>query len=148
MKLVIRPLFKHRPKRLALYRDEKLAGVATKQPEGRTDTAINLKGNTITLKTVIYLPEWRYAAKAVQTETEEWDRFIKALLFHEQGHVEISMTYAKSLQRLLRKTPKMARVELFYAEQEKLMRLHDAYDFKTDHGRRQETPYGSTTIKF
>lgn len=147
MRLVIRPRFFTRPKRLAFYKDQDFASLMKKEIYGKAENKLTFDGEKLTLKTQIYLPVWKYPPETDQEDIEEWERFIKALNFHEKGHVEISKHFVKRLYRTLKKAPSSQRFALFHEAHEQLEALQEAYDLQTDHGRKQETPYGSTTIR-
>ena len=47
------------------------------------------------------MPKWDRYEKSSQACRDEWDRFYDALLFHEEGHVEICRSGLKKIQKKL-----------------------------------------------
>ena len=99
---------------------------------------------TFTLR--IEMPVWTSYPRRPAPERREWDRFYRALLEHEQGHIAIIKREAQTTYaRLLAATKDTINI---VAEQEtqRIHRAGVAYDSQTDHGRRQNSPHGNTII--
>jgi len=100
----------------------------------------------LTVRLTIDMPEWTEVGQRPQAEQDEWNRFLRAVRGHEDGHIEIFRREApKSYRRLLRARPGTIN-DVRTAEETRIEALSDAYDHRTDHGRRQQTPHGNTVI--
>ena len=65
---------------------------------------------------------------------------------HEDGHIDIFRREAPTaFQRVSRARPDTAE-EVLETERVRIVGLSDAYDHRTDHGRTQRTPHGTTVI--
>lgn len=100
----------------------------------------------ITLTTTVTLPEWQDANKAKADARAWWSRMIAALSAHEAGHVQIAEAALPemigSLQAIAPAatcdTVARAVIEVIRTHETELAAAHQAYEIKTDHGRRQE----------
>ena len=100
----------------------------------------------LTMRLSIGMPEWPNAVHRPDPEKNEWNRFLRALRVHEDGHIAIfrresSLTY----RRLLAATPATIN-DVLGTEETRIRGLSDRYDVRTDHGRTQQTPHGNTVI--
>jgi len=100
----------------------------------------------LTMRLTIGMPEWPNAANRPDAERNEWNRFLRALRVHEDGHIAIFRREAPATyQKLLAATPGTINREL-RSERARIQGLSDDYDTRTDHGRTQQTPHGTTVI--
>ena len=101
----------------------------------------------LTMWLTINMPEWSNVSRRRQAEQDEWNRFLRALRVHEDGHIEIFRREAPSTHRkLLRSNPRRIRRAL-KAEEMRIRALSRAYDHRTRSGLRQQTPHGTTVIQ-
>jgi len=95
---------------------------------------------------VINMPEWPNAQRRPDPEKNEWQRFLRALRVHEDGHIDIfRRESATTYQRLLAATPATINAVLA-RERRRIQGLSDQYDTRTGHGTKQQTPHGTTVI--
>ena len=101
---------------------------------------------TLHLHIQLYMPTWTKRKTAPKSHQNEWSRFWNALLEHERGHYEKAVQGVKVMYReLLKSTPD--KIEARYKQLEAAMNsVQSQYDVRTDHGKRQQTKYGSTII--
>jgi hypothetical protein len=94
----------------------------------------------------IEMPVWTRYSSRPEAERREWDRFYRALLEHERGHIAIFRRESQTAYtRLLAATA--ATIEnLLEQETERMQGVSDAYDRQTDHGQRQRSAHGNTII--
>jgi predicted secreted Zn-dependent protease len=101
----------------------------------------------LTVRLRIGMPVWIHRNGRPAAERNEWDRFHRALRHHEDGHIDIFRAEAPaSYERLLRATPGTINA-VREEEESRIQALSDDYDHRTDHGRRQQTPHGTTVIQ-
>lgn len=94
----------------------------------------------------IDMPVWSHVDGSTQAEQDEWNRFLRALRAHEDGHITICRREApKTYRKLTSATPGRINAVL-ESERVRIQALNDAYDHRTDHGRSQQTAHGSTVI--
>jgi predicted secreted Zn-dependent protease len=106
----------------------------------------NITRVDLTMALTIDMPVWSKVGKAKQAEQNEWNRFLRALRVHEDGHITICRAEAPTTyQRLMRATPNNIN-DVLDRERARIQSLNDAYDTRTDHGRTQQTPHGTTVI--
>lgn len=87
----------------------------------------------------IEMPSWPGAAKLGRRASAEWQRASGALERHEQGHVALVRKHLGGVaQRLVGKSEGEAQ-RIFQAALDALQKASDAYDTKTDHGRKLGT---------
>ncbi len=101
----------------------------------------------LTMELTIALPVWDNYANRPQGEKDEWDRFLRALRVHEDGHIAIYQREAPTTYDRLRAARPATINNVLAAETTRIRRLSDAYDHQTDHGRRQQTSHGTTVIQ-
>jgi predicted secreted Zn-dependent protease len=101
----------------------------------------------LTMELTVGLPVWENRANRPQPERNEWDRFLRALRVHEDGHVDIFRSEAPTTYERLRRARPTTINRVLATETARIRRLSDAYDHRTDHGRRQQTPHGTTVIQ-
>jgi predicted secreted Zn-dependent protease len=100
----------------------------------------------LTMTLTIDMPVWSKAGSARQVEQNEWNRFLRALRTHEDGHIAICRREAPvTYNKLLKATPRTIN-DVLDKERSRIKRLNDVYDHQTDHGRTQNTPDGNTVI--
>ena len=100
----------------------------------------------LTMRLRLDMPEWPNASQRPQPEQDEWNRFLRALRVHEDGHIDIYRREAPTaFQRVSRARPDTAE-DVLEAERVRIVGLSDAYDHRTDHGRTQRTRHGTTVI--
>lgn len=100
---------------------------------------------TVTVDITFQLPKWVRTADAPQSLADKWDRYIKKLLAHEQGHRDIAVEAANELTRSVGDLPPSRTcAELDRSVQamshERMNKLIDdqkRYDTVTNHGRTQ-----------
>jgi predicted secreted Zn-dependent protease len=94
----------------------------------------------------IEMPVWDNYASRPKKEKQEWDRFYRALLEHEKGHILIYKREAQAMYAaMMRATPDTIQ-SVHDAEGDRIRKLGEQYDKDTDHGRKQRTSFGSTVI--
>jgi predicted secreted Zn-dependent protease len=101
----------------------------------------------LVMQLTVELPVWQNRDSRPPPEQREWDRFLRALRVHEDGHLTIFRREAPTAYRRLQRARPQTIHEVLDAETERIQRLSDAYDHQTDHGRRQRTPHGTTVIQ-
>jgi predicted secreted Zn-dependent protease len=92
------------------------------------------------------MPVWTRRASRPKPERDEWDRFYNALRSHEDGHFEL---YRRGFQRAFDRIRRVVPDEIqdtLDEEIERIRALNQQYDDDTDHGRTQQTPFGTTVI--
>jgi predicted secreted Zn-dependent protease len=99
---------------------------------------------TFTLR--IEMPVWTSYPRRPEAEKREWDRFYRALLWHEQGHIAIIKREAQTTYQRLLNATKDTINNVAEQETQRIDRAGVAYDRQTDHGRRQNSPHGTTVI--
>ena len=99
---------------------------------------------TFTLR--IEMPVWTSYPRRPEAEKREWDRFYRALLWHEQGHIAIIKREAQTTYTRLLAATKDTINNVAEQETQRIHRANAAYDSQTDHGRRQNSPHGNTII--
>ncbi|RYZ04845.1 MAG: DUF922 domain-containing protein [Myxococcales bacterium] len=117
-----------------------VAGICQEYSDGG-----GLRDATISLSLVVHLPEWQEHDQAPKALQRSWDRFLKALTAHEEGHVEISIEHATALRNeLAMLTPEPSCQELTAKFQDRanlaqarMDRAQAEYDDKTQHGIKQ-----------
>jgi predicted secreted Zn-dependent protease len=99
---------------------------------------------TMTLR--IEMPVWQNYGSRPKAEKDEWDRFYRALLHHEQGHIALYKREARMMLTHMSNASAQTIQAVHDREVARINQLSDAYDRQTDHGRRQNTPHGTTVI--
>lgn len=100
---------------------------------------------SVTLATVMTLPEWAGAPAASPPLQQRWARFLSALRVHEEGHRRHGQLGADELERRLATLPPHPDCPAMDAAvrpvADEIIARHaamgPAYDRTTDHGRRQ-----------
>jgi predicted secreted Zn-dependent protease len=99
------------------------------------------------LKVTMEMPFWINYSSRPKAEKDEWDRFYKALRYHEDAHHALAKREANTMYLTLRKEKTVANLRsVFQRELNRIQRSSDAFDLKVDHGRKQTSPYGNTII--
>jgi predicted secreted Zn-dependent protease len=101
----------------------------------------------LTMSLTVDLPEWSGYATRPQREKDEWDRFLRALRAHEDGHIAIFRREAPTAYERVRRARPATITAVLARETRRIRALSDAYDHQTDHGRRQQTAHGTTVIQ-
>lgn len=101
----------------------------------------------LTMRLRIGMPVWVHRNSRPVAERTEWDRSHRALRDHEDGHIAIFRAEAPTTyDRLLQASPATINTVLA-GEESRIQQLSDAYDRSTEHGRRQQSPNGTTVIQ-
>src|SRR5262249_30212729 len=110
---------------------------------GSTITDVDL-----TLTLYMKMPEWSKYSSASEKEQMEWDRFLRALRFHEDGHHDLCRREAKTVYDTLSEAKTLKALKSAYdSEIARVQGLSDAYDDSVDHGKTQTSLHGTTIIK-
>ena len=111
-----------------------------------TDGGERVTNVDLTMRLTIDMPEWTKSAGRPAAERDEWNRFMRALRHHEDGHITICRREAPTTyQRLTRATASTIN-DVLDRERARIQALNDAYDTRTGHGTSQNTPDGNTVI--
>jgi predicted secreted Zn-dependent protease len=121
---------------------------------GTFETSLNWATNAagrfarvdLTFTLAIEMPVWTRYSGRPEAERREWDRFYRALLEHERGHIAIFRREAKTTYARLLAATAATIGNVLEQETQRIQRLSDAYDSQTDHGRKQKSPHGNTII--
>ena len=100
----------------------------------------------LTVALAIEMPVWTRYAGRPEAERREWDRFYRALLEHERGHITIFRREAQTAYPRLVAATAATIENLLEQETQRIQGVSDAYDRKTDHGQKQRSPHGNTII--
>lgn len=102
----------------------------------------------LTVTLTITMPAWAAYEDRPDPEKEEWDRFHCALRHHEDGHISLFRRESRTTyDKLVAETDPDRLGPIVDDETRRIQGLSDAYDRRTDHGRTQDTPCGSTVIQ-
>ena len=101
----------------------------------------------LTVRLTIGMPVWAARQRRPQAEQDEWDRFHSALRNHEDGHIAIFRREAPTTYDRLQSATPATINDVLEEERQRILGLSDAYDHRTDHGRSQQTPHGTTEIQ-
>ncbi len=104
-----------------------------------------LRDATIALSLVVHLPAWQNSEVAPAALRRSWDKFLRALTAHEEGHVEIAIKHANALRDDLAAMKPEESCEAFMtkfqertsAAQARMDKEQAEYDAKTEHGIKQ-----------
>lgn len=101
----------------------------------------------LTVRLSLEMPVWTRYPRRPKAEKDEWDRFYRALRYHEDGHISLyRREFTTAYRRLEASTP--ATIDAVLDQEVRRIRRLDAdYDSDTDHGRSQDTPHGTTVIQ-
>lgn len=102
---------------------------------------------TMTMQLRMEMPQWPGKTRRPTAEQQEWERFLRALRHHEDGHHTICRREARNLYRKLLASSSATFQSVFDREFARIERLHREYDHRTDHGVRQTGPHGNTVIQ-
>lgn len=105
-------------------------------------TRVDLK-----MKLSIKMPKWSRYARRPKAERREWNRFYKALRYHEDGHIKIFRDEAPTTYEVVKKATPDTLQSIFDSEVARIQKLSDEYDERTHHGLKQATPHGTTVIQ-
>lgn len=83
----------------------------------------------------VTLPHWANATSRPQAERDEWERFMGALRNHEQGHVDLAVTYLEHADTLLNGYDEHTAATQWQDNLDALQQMSDQYDASNDHGR-------------
>ena len=160
MALIFKPWFRWRTFRSEVLKEETLREVA-RVHAGRELARIKYKMSyrslqydgeirdvDLILERKIFMPVWSRLKRASEEDQKEWQRFWKAVREHEMGHWDICAAYAKQTYRDLKRLRYWEDLEPVFRQAVWALDAAQAhYDEVTDHGRRQETKYGSTCFR-
>jgi predicted secreted Zn-dependent protease len=111
-----------------------------------TPVADRVTNLVLTVSLAIDMPRWPNVAKRPKKEQDEWNRFLKALRFHEDGHIAIFRSEAYTAWNKLQAATPATINQVLADEETRIQALSDAYDVKTDSGMKQTSPHGTTVI--
>ncbi len=110
-----------------------------------TAGACSVEAFTITVEVVFRLPRWEHTDAAPTALVDKWDRYMKNLVTHENGHRDLAVAAAADISRdvaelapiwtcaeLDRRIDDLSRIRM-----NKLVEEQKEYDIKTEHGRMQ-----------
>ena len=100
----------------------------------------------LTLTLAIKMPVWNHYASRPRVERREWNRVMRALRVHEDGHIDLFKREAPTTLTQLEAASPSTIQTVMKNEKQRIQGLSDAYDRRTDHGRTQRTPHGTTVI--
>jgi hypothetical protein len=101
----------------------------------------------LTMVLTLAMPVWTQVSGRPREEREEWQRFLRALRVHEEGHFEIFRREGPVAYEEIRRAGERRIKSVRSAEERRIKRLSKAYDLRTDHGLTQMTPHGTTVIQ-
>ena len=101
----------------------------------------------LTMYLTIGMPVWVHVARRPQAEQDEWNRFLRALRHHEDGHIAICRPEAANTYELLVASTPTTINSVLARETARIRGLGVAYDTRTNNGTTQQTPDGTTTIQ-
>lgn len=125
-----------------------VVGLIAGRPEaGHCDWAISYKyesvgrdgkprGLTVEATITIEMPVWDGRDSARAVERREWDRFLRALSDHEDGHDTRARTGIQQLHDNMEDTRATQLATKFVTEKQRIQRESNAYDTATTNGRR------------
>jgi predicted secreted Zn-dependent protease len=93
------------------------------------------------------MQEWKQRDSRPKAEQGEWDRFLRALRAHEDGHIAL---YRREFSRSFKRLKKVAASKFqdeFNDEVARVKAVNRKYDKMTGNGTKQETPHGTTIIQ-
>jgi len=101
----------------------------------------------LTLIVTMKMPVWINYSSRPKPEKDEWNRFYKALRYHEDAHHALLKREANTAYLKLRDSKTAADLTRAHqSESDRLQKLNDEFDLKVGHGTRQASPYGNTVI--
>ena len=112
----------------------------------------SIRGNriekfTLILKLTMKMPVWTNYTNRPKKEKNEWDRFYKALRFHEDQHHALCKRLARTMHQKLMNEKKLNDFKrVFNAEESKFQIFNDKFDVDVGHGTKQESPFDTTVI--
>jgi predicted secreted Zn-dependent protease len=101
----------------------------------------------LTMVLTLAMPGWTHVSRRPREEREEWQRFLRALRAHEDGHFEIFRREGAVAYERIRSARAGRINDVRAAEERRIDGLSHAYDLRTDHGLSQKTPHGTTVIQ-
>lgn len=63
------------------------------------EAGCSVTGSNVKLETVFYLPEWKGASGGDRKTRKKWDKFMKKLQSHEDGHQKIGLEAARKIEK-------------------------------------------------
>ena len=101
----------------------------------------------LTMELTMKMPIWTNYSTRPEKEKKEWDRFYKALRFHEDQHHELCKRLARMMhQKLQHEKSESSFIRVFNAELAKFQILNNKLDEGSGHGTKQDSPFGTTII--
>jgi hypothetical protein len=98
----------------------------------------------ITLHLIIRLPRWSGASAASAAARAEWQRMLRALRGHEDGHADIARKWAPIFKDRLLKQPEDQVSDKYQKTLDDLNAESDKYDDDTQHGQTQGVSLDTT----
>jgi predicted secreted Zn-dependent protease len=87
----------------------------------------------------VTMPHWAEYSSATPAEQAEWDRFVAALQAHEQGHIDLVVTYTENADVMLEGLDEHTAAARWQENLQALQQASDQYDTSNDHGRNAGT---------
>lgn len=101
----------------------------------------------LTMRMTIDLPVWTRVGSRPAAEQQEWQRFLRAMRVHEDGHADICRSEVNTTYERLQQATPSTIDDVLEAERQRIIRLNELYDHRTGSGTTQQTPHGSTEIR-
>jgi len=135
---------------IVTYHGETLKDIAAAVPPDESgsvefDFSVATNGDpatdvTLNVTQTLTMPAWAERDKQCPAIQAAWDSFVAALRAHENGHIEINRKeFASAHRRFLGKAADKIDAESA-ALQKHVRDIQDAYDTRTDHGRKGTPP--------
>ena len=96
----------------------------------------------MTIAVDVRLPHWVRPVEAPADVVPPWDAYQRALILHEQGHVDRAGAALPTVEDAIRTATCATAEGAAQAAVEELQDDQDAYDAATDHGRTQGAVFG------
>lgn len=100
----------------------------------------------LTMNLTMEMPVWSRKGSRPLPEQREWDRFLRALRQHEDGHHDICRREVQAMHRAMNGANQNTAQSVFNREAARIDRLNVEYDRRSHHGTRQTGPHGNTVI--
>ncbi len=100
-----------------------------------------LNAAQVDVEIIVTLPRW-FPPEPQSEAAGQWERYLRAVVAHEKGHIESALNGADTLKRKLRSIPRgewnaAAASRLARSVVSKLHRFDREYDQRTDSGRKE-----------
>jgi predicted secreted Zn-dependent protease len=101
----------------------------------------------LNLTLTMEMPVWDNYRNRPKRERDEWDRFYRALRFHEDGHHNLCKREIETIYSKLSNAKTANDLKSIYdSELVRLQQENNDFDKRVNHGQRQQSPYGTTII--